>query len=113
MGPSEGCAFNCAHENLESMNVGMEEIEEETLFLRFPEERLSPSHYYVELDGEDEEEGGDTLSPWHFTHVLVHDGDEDIVPSTQCKNLDVNPPIGGLSISRFFDTPKSLNCEWW
>ena len=106
MGPSENYAWNYAHESLKSINVRVKEIEEETLLLRFPEERLSTSHCFVELDGEGEEEGGDTSPPWHSTHVWVHDGDEDIIPSTQCKNLDVNPPIGVLSISRFLALPN-------
>lgn len=106
MRPSENYACNYAHESLESINVRVKEIEEETLLLRFPEERLSTSHCFVELDGEGEEEGGDTSPPWHSTHVWVHDGDEDIIPSTQCKNLDVNPPIGVLSISRFLALPN-------
>jgi len=56
---------------LESVNVRVKDIEEEMLLFQSPEERLSTSHCFVELDGEDEVGGGDTSSPWMALHTCV------------------------------------------
>lgn len=68
---NDGYAFNRGvDENLESINVGVENTEEEMLGLQIQEEGLSTHHYHVELDGEgDGEEGGDASPPSPSTRV--------------------------------------------
>ena len=73
-------------EGVEHVEVGIDELDEDTLGNVILKERLHASHYYVqeELICNDIGEGGS-----HITQIDLSNDDDKVIPNTPCEDAQV------------------------